>query len=187
MKAYALFLETLQDTLNLMLIDHHHQLVDTWQRTTHQNMLETILSDIENLLQKHHLNPMMIKKLYWVSHPGLYTGMRMGSLIVKAWSTNHRTKVYALDKLHLQASSDCISLVDAKSHQFYGQVYVHNQAQGPIAVIDATQLQAWQQTYPSLPVIQDTITTFEQFQKHRSAFSKIAIKHFHLPYYKPPC
>ncbi len=187
MKQYYLFLETLQDTLNLMLMDESFTLIEHFTRDTHQNMLETIIDDLQTLLNHHHLTPSHITRLYWVSHPGLYTGMRIGSLIAKAWTTNQSTSIYEINKLHLQATNDCISLIDAKSHQYYGQIFVNSVAINPLSVINEDELQQWIKAYPHLTVIHDSVSTYEGFIKHHQDFKPIDISKYHLPYFKPPC
>lgn len=182
----ALFIETLGTNINLMIIKDN-QVIKTLIEPTNQDMIEHIIDKIDAILKACSLKSEDINQIYWVSQPGLYTGMRIGSLICKAWSTNKTTSIYEISRLKLQATSNCLSLSDAKGNKFYLQVYQNNKPITDVMLIDANELETYKNKYLNYEVIIDAPIDATLVLNSLKAFKKININKYHLPYFKSPC
>lgn len=60
---------------------------------------ESILEIIASGVFQSNLEPENIKKIYYISGPGSFTGLRIGVTIVQIWQTLHQVRVFSVDQL----------------------------------------------------------------------------------------
>ncbi len=184
---YALFIETLGTDINLMILDSNNKVIKTLLMPTKQDMIEHIIQELDAILKESKINHHNIKKIFWVSQPGLYTGMRIGSLMCKAFSTLHDVEIYEISRLQLQAQGKCLSLCDAKGEKYYLQVFDNESAITDVLLISKDAIKEYESNYPDFKVIIDAAIDQKLVLSHLHLFKKIDMNEYHLPYYKDAC
>lgn len=186
---FSLLIDLSSNYINIGIINNN-KVLDSFSRVTAKNMIEHVIEDIDNLLKKTSINKKNITKIYWVYGPGLYTGMRVGSLIVKAWAIfNQELEVYVIDKLQYQASNNCISLVDAKGSNYYFATYKDGNCSSEIKLVNEEQLNILI-TENNLEIIKDKqiyINELKNLNILLNKFTKININNYEMKYFKKSC
>ncbi len=181
MNKINLFIDLTGNNIILALFNKK-QIFDTFIRETNKDMIEHIINDIKSFLNKNKLDVNQIKKIFWISNPGLYTGVRVGSLILKAWSTfNKNIKIYEINKLLFQSSKNCYSLLDAKGNKYYCANIVNDRIVN-IEIIDKDEIKKLDKE-----IIIDQEIDFNNLLLKFKLFKKINIKKYHLKYLKDAC
>lgn len=179
MRNNKLFIDVTGDSIHLAIFNKK-TIIDTFVRETNKDMVEHVINDINLIIDKNNIKKEMIKEIYWISSPGLYTGVRVGSLILKAWSTFNKIKVYEINKLLFQANKNCYSLLDAKGDKYFLATIKNNKIKGEIKLISK------QDVLKENSII-DRDFDFNNIIHKYKCFKKINIKKYELKYFKDAC
>lgn len=185
--SYSLLLNTTTKKIYLGIIKNRNQVIDLFSRETNQNMIEYIIDDLNSLLIKNNINKNNIKKIYWIYGPGLFTGMRIGSLIIKAWNSFNNIKVFGIDYLSFQATNNCLSLIDAKGNKYFLKIFRNNKVIKSQNLIDENELNILKTKYNELIIIKDKEILIDDIINKIHYFKKLKMKNFNLSYLKKPC
>ena len=95
---------------------------DAWQRQS-----EYMMSEINNLLKEHNIDPLEVGEIISSKGPGSYTGVRISLTIAKIWGFCRDIKVFAVSSLRILKKNDSSSLcvINARSSRSYVGIY-HN-------------------------------------------------------------
>ena len=95
---------------------------DAWQRQS-----EYMMSEINNLLKEHNIDPLEVGEIISSKGPGSYTGVRISLTIAKIWGFCRDIKVFAVSSLSILKKNDSPSLcvINARSSRSYVGIY-HN-------------------------------------------------------------
>jgi tRNA threonylcarbamoyl adenosine modification protein YeaZ len=95
---------------------------DAWQRQS-----EYMMSEINNLLKEHNIDPLEVGEIISSKGPGSYTGVRISLTIAKIWGFCRDIKVFAVSSLRILKKNDSPSLcvINARSSRSYVGIY-HN-------------------------------------------------------------
>lgn len=97
---------------------------DAWQRQS-----EYMMSEINNLLKEHNIDPLEVGEIISSKGPGSYTGVRISLTIAKIWGFCRDIKVFAVSSLRILKKNDSPSLcvINARSSRSYVGIYHNNE------------------------------------------------------------
>lgn len=92
-----------------------------------QRQSEYMMSEINNLLKEHNIDPLEVGEIISSKGPGSYTGVRISLTIAKIWGFCRDIKVFAVSSLRILKKNDSPSLcvINARSSRSYVGIY-HN-------------------------------------------------------------
>ncbi|MGN1399048.1 MAG: tRNA (adenosine(37)-N6)-threonylcarbamoyltransferase complex dimerization subunit type 1 TsaB [Erysipelotrichaceae bacterium] len=124
---YTLALDTAHLFLTIVLMDEE-KVVDYYMQPCLKKQSESLISEVDNLLTKHHLTVNDIEKLVITCGPGSYTGVRIAMTFAKVLGSICHKEVYTLSTLLLYAGKkDSLVLLDARANRCYLARYCDGQ------------------------------------------------------------
>ncbi len=150
MKENILFIDVCSKYCNLAII-RNNEIVGTHSAATNNNLTDLVVEHIYLLLQKQKIKRSEITSIYLNRGPGSFTGTRVGSVVAKTWANvKGDFKLYTIDSLRLQATPNCISLIDARGNKSYIAVYVKDKVVVEPQMILKADIVNFYHQYPEL-------------------------------------
>jgi tRNA threonylcarbamoyl adenosine modification protein YeaZ len=143
-----------------------------------------VVEHINKILKISKVNKKEIKSIYLTSGPGSFTGVRVGAIIAKTWASINKLDIYAIDSLTLQATNECVSILDARGNKFYTAIFLNNKQIKPTTIIDYPSIEKLAnlykikiiQDYHKIDIFQNLINRIEYFKKVDKTFEPNYIK-----------
>jgi tRNA threonylcarbamoyl adenosine modification protein YeaZ len=148
-----LFIDTTQTKCNICLFQEDKVII-SFSIKTHNNLTDLIIEHIKKMLKRVGVSSSSIAGIYVVKGPGSFTGVRIGTMIAKTYGLLENKKVFSISALRLQATSNCISILDAKGNKFYTAVFKNNKQVGRVSLKTLNDIEKLAEKY-KLPIIQD--------------------------------
>ena len=122
----------LLDSSNRLLavgLGKDHQLIDQTMYEAWQRQSESMIPEINHLLEKHYVKKEEIEAVVVSIGPGSYTGVRIALTIAKVMSLALSIPIYAISSLKILKEKDApsICVMNARSSRSYVGVYAGNQ------------------------------------------------------------
>ncbi|MDR2636462.1 MAG: tRNA (adenosine(37)-N6)-threonylcarbamoyltransferase complex dimerization subunit type 1 TsaB [Mycoplasmataceae bacterium] len=179
----SLFIDTTQKKCNLCLFQNK-TIIACKSIPTHNNLTDLVVEHINKILKISKVNKKEIKSIYLTSGPGSFTGVRVGAIIAKTWASINKLDIYAIDSLTLQATNECVSILDARGNKFYTAIFLNNKQIKPTTIIDYPSIEKLAnlykikiiQDYHKIDIFQNLINRIEYFKKVDKTFEPNYIK-----------
>lgn len=122
----SLFIDTSASDVSIALYKNEKVLNEINKNIPNQHSIY-VVPFIDELLKKSSITPDMIKKIYVVTGPGSFTGVRIGVTIAKTYAYLKKIPITAVSSLKMLALSKegetILSLIDAKHNNYYLGLY----------------------------------------------------------------
>lgn len=136
MSQYSLFLDTSMDVVQLCLLDHHDNSLQSFIEKVPFRHVETLIPRIQTFLKEARVDLKDLSSIYCVRGPGSFTGIRISLVTVKALSyvlslpcggiSSFDILLYSLSLNTLESISSILCAVSAGRGRFYVQEYLVN-------------------------------------------------------------
>ena len=163
--------------------------IDEIKIKVNKNVTDIIVENIKLLLEKNKFDYKNINELYLNVGPGSFTGVRVGTLIAKAWLNLYKmTKIFIINSLLLQITNkNSISVIDAKSDKSYIAIYKNNKEILKPTIFLNTELEKIISNYKdAATVCNKTDESYDNFLLHKKHFKLINTKDLQPLYIKLP-
>ena len=123
----SLFIDTALSYTRIAIIKDN-ELFDEINEFSDKDLSKEFIKKVETLLNKNNININDIKKIYCVTGPGSFTGIRVGMTFVKVLGFSKKIDIIPISELQVLASTKCKSefiapLINARRGYVYAGLY----------------------------------------------------------------
>lgn len=128
----SLFIDTSNFKLIIGVIDENKNIVKSYYNEILKGDLSSKIFDVlKNCIDQSEILPNDIDKIYVVTGPGSFTGVRIGVTIAKTYAWALKKKVIPISSLEVLASTHCntkyiVPMIDARREAVYAGIYDNN-------------------------------------------------------------
>lgn len=128
----SLFIDTSNFKLVIGVIDENKNIVKAYYNEILRGDLSSKIFDVlKNCIDQSQVVPNDIDKIYVVTGPGSFTGVRLGVTIAKTYAWALKKKVIPISSLEVLASTHCntkyiVPMIDARRETVYAGIYDNN-------------------------------------------------------------
>ena len=125
----SLFIDTSNQKLVVGVIDENKEtLVTYYNQILKGEMASKTLDVIKDCIETSRITPNDIEKIYVVTGPGSFTGVRIGVTIAKTFAWALKKKVISISSLEVLASTSCdtkyiVPMIDARREAVFAGIY----------------------------------------------------------------
>lgn len=125
----SLFIDTSNFKLIIGIIDESKNIIKAYYNENLKGDLSSKIFDVlKNCIDQSEIIPNDIDKIYIVTGPGSFTGVRIGVTIAKTYAWALKKKVIPISSLEVLASTHCntkyvVPMIDARREAVYAGIY----------------------------------------------------------------
>lgn len=125
-----LFIDTSLSYIRIVLF-RNNSIIDSINKYVDKDLSRLFVYELKKLFYKNSISFNDVNKIYVVTGPGSFTGIRVGLTFVKVFAWAYKIPVVEISELQLLASTSfttkyVVPIIDARRGYVYAGVYDHN-------------------------------------------------------------